>query len=78
MATAIEDTTALYRELASQLGGAYDLLTLWDIMRLIKPEMVIQKARSLWINSSWSQKYLSMIFMHPSRTMPKKFSMWYS
>ena len=23
-------------------------------------------------------KYLSMIFTHPSRTIPKKFSIWYS
>jgi 23S rRNA (guanosine2251-2'-O)-methyltransferase len=37
---------------------------------------LLRKYRILSMN--WSHKYLSMIFMQPKWTMPRKFSMWYS
>ena len=45
-----------------------------------RPEVAQEEFRDVRTleDMSWSQKYLSMIFMHPSRTIPKKFSMWYS
>ena len=47
---------------------------------LVRLDELEKELRSLHRTNdlSWSQKYLSMIFMHPNRTMPRKFSTWYS
>jgi hypothetical protein len=74
------------RQIVEKLAREYLLSDLPDFVvtiGIIHKTPIEGLLRGFWFDSSafdksWSQKYRSMIFMHPSRTIPKKFSMWYS